>query len=81
MNCTLLRFADEMIVVDAGMGFPEESVYGVDVCIPDFEILEQYAKRSLRSFSRMVMKIIWARCLTSSKDSMFPFTLRASRWA
>ena len=42
MNCTLLRFGDEMIVVDAGMGFPEESVYGVDVCIPDFEILEQY---------------------------------------
>src|SRR5258707_5746326 len=42
MNCTLLRFGDEMIVVDAGMGFPEESVYGVDICIPDFEILEQY---------------------------------------
>ena len=42
MNCTLMRFGDEMIVVDAGMGFPEESVYGVDVCIPDFEILEQY---------------------------------------
>src|SRR5467141_2839250 len=42
MNCTLLRFGDEMIVVDAGMGFPEESVYGVDGCIPDFEILEQY---------------------------------------
>jgi len=42
MNCTLLRFGDEMIVVDAGMGFPEESVYGVDVSIPDFEILEEY---------------------------------------
>jgi ribonuclease J len=42
MNCTLLRFGDEMIVVDAGMGFPEESVYGVDVSIPDFDILEQY---------------------------------------
>src|SRR5882757_7633948 len=42
MNCTLLRFGDEMIVVDAGMGFPEESVYGVDVCIPDFDGLEQY---------------------------------------
>src|SRR5437762_13612360 len=42
MNCTLLRFGDEMIVVDAGMGFPEESVYGVDICIPDFEILEEY---------------------------------------
>src|ERR1051325_1655722 len=42
MNCALLRFGDEMLVLDAGMGFPEESVYGVDVCIPDFEILEQY---------------------------------------
>ncbi|MDX6576984.1 MAG: ribonuclease [Blastocatellia bacterium] len=42
MNCTLLRFGDEMIVVDAGMGFPEESVYGVDICIPDFDVLEQY---------------------------------------
>src|SRR5258708_18910193 len=42
MNCTLLRYGDEMIVVDAGMGFPEESVYGVDICLPDFEVLEQY---------------------------------------
>ena len=44
MNCTLLRFGDEMIVVDAGMGFPEESVYGVDVSIPNFDILEEYRK-------------------------------------
>src|SRR5499433_1834260 len=42
MNCTLLRLGDEMLVLDAGMGFPEESVYGVDVSIPDFEVLEQY---------------------------------------
>jgi ribonuclease J len=42
MNCTLMRFGDEMIVVDAGMGFPEESVYGVDISIPDFEILEEF---------------------------------------
>ena len=42
MNCTLMRFGDEMIIVDAGMGFPEESVYGVDISIPDFEILEEF---------------------------------------
>jgi len=42
MNCTLLRFGDEMLVIDAGMGFPEESVYGVDVSIPDFDILEEF---------------------------------------
>jgi ribonuclease J len=42
MNCMAVRYGDEMIVVDAGMGFPEESVYGVDVCVPDFDFLDQY---------------------------------------
>jgi ribonuclease J len=37
-----VRYDDEMIVIDAGMGFPEESVYGVDVCVPDFDFLEEY---------------------------------------
>ena len=42
MNCMAVRYADEMIVVDAGMGFPEESVYGVDVSVPDFDFLDDY---------------------------------------
>jgi ribonuclease J len=24
------------------MGFPEESAYGVDVCVPDFDFLDEY---------------------------------------
>jgi ribonuclease J len=42
MNCMAVRYEDEMILIDAGMGFPEENVYGVDVCIPDFDFLEPY---------------------------------------
>ncbi len=42
MNCMALRFGEDLIIVDAGMGFPEESVYGVDVCVPDFDFLEDY---------------------------------------
>ncbi|MBC7912280.1 MAG: ribonuclease J, partial [Pyrinomonadaceae bacterium] len=42
MNCMAVRYDDEMIIIDAGMGFPEESVYGVDVCVPDFDFLEEY---------------------------------------
>src|ERR671917_340786 len=42
MNCMAVRYGDEMIVVDAGMGFPEESAYGVDVCVPDFDFLDEY---------------------------------------
>ncbi|PYS96583.1 MAG: ribonuclease J, partial [Acidobacteria bacterium] len=41
-NCMAVRYGDDMILVDVGMGFPAESVYGVDVCIPDFEFLEEY---------------------------------------
>ena len=42
MNCMAIRYEDEMIIVDAGMGFPEETPYGVDVCVPDFSFLEEY---------------------------------------
>ena len=42
MNCMAMRYGDEMIIIDAGMGFPEESVYGVDVCVPDFDFLDEY---------------------------------------
>src|SRR2546421_3442902 len=41
MNCMAVRYGDEMIVVDAGMGFPEESAYGVDVSVPDFDFPEE----------------------------------------
>ncbi len=42
MNCMGIRYADEMIVIDAGMGFPEETPYGVDISIPNFDFLEEY---------------------------------------
>lgn len=42
MNCMAVRYGDDMILLDVGMGFPEESAYGVDVCVPDFEFLEEY---------------------------------------
>ena len=42
MNCMGIRYRDEMVIVDAGMGFPEETPYGVDISIPNFDFLEEY---------------------------------------
>ncbi len=42
MNCMGIRCGDEMIIVDAGMGFPEETPFGVDISIPNFDFLEEY---------------------------------------
>lgn len=45
MNCMAVRYDEDVIVLDAGMGFPEESVYGVDVSVPDFDFLEEYREQ------------------------------------
>lgn len=42
-NMTALRFGDEIIVVDCGVGFPDESAPGVDLIIPDMSWLKQNA--------------------------------------
>ncbi|MEP6900147.1 MAG: ribonuclease J [Actinomycetota bacterium] len=42
MNCMGIRYDDEMIIVDVGMGFPEESPYGVDISIPNFDFLDEF---------------------------------------
>src|ERR1044072_8153995 len=42
MNCMAVRCGDEMLILDAGMGFPEETAYGVDVSIPNFNFLDEY---------------------------------------
>ncbi len=38
-NITVLEYGRDMIVVDCGLGFPEEDMYGVDLVIPDFTYL------------------------------------------
>ena len=38
-NMTVIRYGDEMIVVDSGLMFPENDMLGVDLVIPDFNYL------------------------------------------
>ena len=44
-NITVLEYGRDMIVVDCGVGFPDEDMYGVDLVIPDFTYLVQNAKK------------------------------------
>jgi ribonuclease J len=43
MNSMALRYGDDIIVIDAGMMFPESELLGVDIVTPDFSYLEQHA--------------------------------------
>ena len=38
-NMTVLEYGQDMIVVDCGLGFPEDDMYGVDLVIPDVPYL------------------------------------------
>ena len=44
-NITVLEYGKDMIVIDCGVGFPDEDMYGVDLVIPDFSYLVQNAKK------------------------------------
>ena len=41
MNMTAIRYADQMIVVDCGMMFPEAELLGVDLVMPDLTFLKE----------------------------------------
>ena len=46
-NLTVLEYKDQMILIDCGMTFPEDEMYGIDVVIPDFSYLVKNAHKIL----------------------------------
>ena len=44
-NMTAYEFGSDIIVVDCGMGFPDEDMYGVDIVLPDISYLKSNASR------------------------------------
>ena len=45
LNIMALEYEDDLVVIDAGLMFPEEGMFGVDVVIPDFSYLAERADR------------------------------------
>ncbi|MBP3315513.1 MAG: ribonuclease J [Clostridia bacterium] len=44
-NITVLEYAEDIIIVDCGLAFPDEDMLGVDLVIPDISYLEANADR------------------------------------
>ncbi len=49
-NMTLIEYKDEMIIIDCGIGFPDDDMLGIDLVIPDFSYVEKNADKLLGVF-------------------------------
>jgi ribonuclease J len=45
MNMMALRWGDDILLIDAGMMFPDEGLHGVDVVIPDLTFVQEHRER------------------------------------
>ncbi len=45
MNCMAIRWADDIIVIDGGLMFPEAELLGVDIVVPDISYLIENRER------------------------------------
>jgi len=45
MNCMAMRWGDDIIVIDAGLMFPEAELLGVDIVVPDISYLIENRQR------------------------------------
>jgi len=44
-NITAIEYENDIIVIDCGLGFPDEDMYGIDLVIPDTQYLESNIDR------------------------------------
>lgn len=44
-NITAIEFKDDIVVIDCGMKFPDEDMFGIDVVIPDVSYLQKNADK------------------------------------
>lgn len=49
MNITAFEYDDSIIVVDCGLAFPEDDMYGIDLCVPVITYLQDNADK-LKAF-------------------------------
>lgn len=44
-NFTLLQYKNQILIIDCGMSFPEDDMYGIDIVIPDFTYLQENSEK------------------------------------
>ena len=73
-NLTVYEYGNDIIIVDVGMGFPDDDMYGVDVVIPDVSYLIKHKDKIRGISSPTGTRITSAPCPTCCGPSTPPST-------
>ena len=44
-NITVVEFKDDIVIIDCGLKFPDEDMFGIDVVIPDISYLVKNSEK------------------------------------
>ena len=73
-NLTVYEYGNDIIIVDVGMGFPDDDMYGVDVVIPDVSYLIKHKDKIRGIFLTHGHEDTLAPCPTCCGPSTPPST-------
>lgn len=76
-NLAVIEYENDIIMIDCGLGFPDEDMLGVDLVIPDTTYLEKNADRIRGLFLTHGHEDHIGAIRTFSASSIFRSTARA----
>jgi len=44
-NLTILEYKEDIIIIDCGLSFPDDEMYGIDIVLPDFTYLTKNSSK------------------------------------
>ena len=53
---TLLEYDDQILIIDCGLSFPEDEMYGIDIVIPDFSYVVENREKIVGMVITMGMR-------------------------
>ena len=67
-NITVIECDDEIVVIDCGIAFPDEEMYGVDLIIPDITYLKNNVEKIIIiNMDNLNDSVEWGRVIKQQK--------------